>query len=71
MEGLFVVCGASSGPLVGPVAGAVRGHLTVVDQLVQERLGDHGVGEERIPVLLGARLLVRIDDRPVRSETSS
>ena len=44
-----------------------------VDQAVEERLGDDGVREQRVPVLAGARLLVRISGLAAmaRSETRS
>jgi hypothetical protein len=40
-----------TGPLVGPVAGAVHEDLVaVVDEPVEQGFGDDGVGEQRVPV---------------------
>jgi hypothetical protein len=51
--GLVISAGGTgaSGALVGSVTGAVHVHVVAgVDQPVEQGLGDHGVGEQRIPV---------------------
>ena len=49
--GLLVVICDTAGPLVRSVAGAVHEHLMAgVDQPIQQRFGDDGVGEQRVPV---------------------
>lgn len=51
LRGLLLVISGTLGSLVRPVAGAVHEHLmTRVDQPIQQRLRDDGVGEQRIPV---------------------
>ena len=68
-RGLLVrdVPGAGSGSVAG------SGHeqlVAVVDQSVEQGLGDDGVGEQRIPVDRGP-VAVRISERPERSLISS
>jgi hypothetical protein len=51
LGGLLPVVGDTPGALVRAVAGSVHEDLMAgVDQSVEERLGDHRVGEQRVPV---------------------